>query len=169
VHCTLKLDTRRPGISCAHDGTHCRTSGLFRLHGGLNGTSVSSRELQRWHSWNQAANIHHTATYSSYGNKCYIIKFIIHHASSYFTGIHVSFMISGLLRDVHDICALLGYYAASSGNPLPTFWGNVSVSSSRDKMGPIRSPETWVNNYHSTLRNIPEERRSHVSFHYLAH
>jgi hypothetical protein len=29
------------------------------------------------------------------------------------------------------------------------------------KMGPIRCPETSVKDYHSTLRNIPEERRSH--------
>jgi hypothetical protein len=29
-------------------------------------------------------------------------------------------------------------------------------------MGPIRSPKTSVKNYHSTLRNIPEERRSHL-------
>jgi hypothetical protein len=29
------------------------------------------------------------------------------------------------------------------------------------KMGTIRCPETSVNNYHSTPRNIPEERRSH--------
>jgi hypothetical protein len=29
------------------------------------------------------------------------------------------------------------------------------------KMGPIRWPETSVNDYHSTLRNTPEERRSH--------
>jgi hypothetical protein len=27
-------------------------------------------------------------------------------------------------------------------------------------MGPIGSPETSVQNYHSTLRNIPEERRA---------
>jgi hypothetical protein len=27
------------------------------------------------------------------------------------------------------------------------------------KMGPIRRPETSVNNYHMTPRNIPEERR----------
>jgi hypothetical protein len=32
-------------------------------------------------------------------------------------------MTSGFPRDVDDICALLGYYAASSGNPLPTFRG----------------------------------------------
>ena len=30
------------------------------------------------------------------------------------------------------------------------------------KMGPIGCPETSVNNYGSTLRNIPEERRSHL-------
>jgi hypothetical protein len=29
------------------------------------------------------------------------------------------------------------------------------------KMRPIRCPETSVNNYHTTPRNIPEERRSH--------
>jgi hypothetical protein len=32
-----------------------------------------------------------------------------------------------------EICALLGYNAASSGSPLPTFRGNVSVPSSRVK------------------------------------
>jgi hypothetical protein len=29
------------------------------------------------------------------------------------------------------------------------------------KMGLIRRPETLVKDYHSTLRNIPEDRRSH--------
>jgi hypothetical protein len=60
----------------------------------------------------------------------------------------------------------------SCGNCLPTFWDNVSVPSSRVenprrlsdswhlKMGPIRYPETSVNNYHMMLCNIPEERRS---------
>jgi hypothetical protein len=42
-------------------------------------------------------------------------------------------VISGLPRDVDEICALLGCYAASSGNPLPTFRDNVSVPSSRVK------------------------------------
>jgi hypothetical protein len=28
-------------------------------------------------------------------------------------------------------------------------------------MGPIHCPETSVNNFHTTPRNIPEERRSH--------
>jgi hypothetical protein len=43
-----------------------------------------------------------------------------------------------------EICALLGYYATSCGNCLPTC-----------------CPETSVNNYYTALRNIPEERRSH--------
>jgi hypothetical protein len=38
------------------------------------------------------------------------------------------FMTSGFRRDADEICALLGYNAASSGNPLPTFRCNVSVS-----------------------------------------
>ena len=78
---------------------------------------------------------------------------------------------SGFSRDVDDICALLGYYAVSSGNHLLTFRDNVSVPSSRVKkskqkektprplkMGPIRCPKTSVKDNHSTLRNIPEER-----------
>jgi hypothetical protein len=68
-----------------------------------------------------------------------------------------------------EICALLGYYAASCGNCLPTFRDNVLVPSSRVsysdswplKMGLTRCPETSVNNYHTAPRNIPEERRSH--------
>ena len=62
-------------------------------------------------------------------------------------GLSASFM--------YEICALLGYYAASCGNCLPTF---------RDVSLPYFFP-SWtylplemVNNYHMTLRNIPEER-----------
>jgi hypothetical protein len=36
-------------------------------------------------------------------------------------------------RQDEEICALLGYYAVLNGNPLPTFWDNVSVPSSRVK------------------------------------
>jgi hypothetical protein len=32
-----------------------------------------------------------------------------------------------------EICALLGYYAALSGNSVPTFWDNLSVPFSRVK------------------------------------
>jgi hypothetical protein len=38
-----------------------------------------------------------------------------------------STLISGFRRDVDEICALLGYYAASCGNCLPTFQDNLSV------------------------------------------
>jgi hypothetical protein len=43
------------------------------------------------------------------------------------------FSISGFRRDVHDICALLVYHAASCGKFLPTFRDSVSVPSSRVK------------------------------------
>jgi hypothetical protein len=69
-------------------------------------------------------------------------------------------MMSGFPRDVDEICALVGYYAASNGNHLPTFQDNVSV------------PDLWYRyvvpkrkDYHSTLRNAPEERRSHKFSH----
>jgi hypothetical protein len=80
---------------------------------------------------------------------------------------------SGFRRDVDEISTLLGYYAAPTGNPLPTFRDNVSVPSSRIskskkkrtswllEAGLIRCPETLVY-YHSTLRNIPQERRCYL-------
>jgi hypothetical protein len=74
--------------------------------------------------------------------------------------------ISGFRRNADEICALLGYYAAENSNPLPTFRDNVSVPSSRArtasplKIGPIRCLETSVKDYHSALRNIPEECKS---------
>jgi len=40
--------------------------------------------------------------------------------------------ISGFRREVDENCALLGYYAASSGNSLPTFRDNLSVPSERN-------------------------------------
>jgi len=70
-------------------------------------------------------------------------------------------VISGFRREVDEKYALLGYYAASSGNFLPTFRDNLSVPSSIPlKMGPISCPETSVRNYHYLLRNNPEERSS---------
>ena len=63
-------------------------------------------------------------------------------------------------------CALLNYYTASSGNPLPTFRDNLSVSSSRVKKSSslkvrqITCPETSVRNYHYSLHYKPEERSS---------
>jgi hypothetical protein len=62
-----------------------------------------------------------------------------------------------------EICVLLRYYAALSGSSVPTFRDNLSAPSSLPlKLGPMGCPETSVRNYHSVLRNTPEERRSHV-------
>ena len=46
-----------------------------------------------------------------------------------FVGRYILSLISGCRRDVDEICALLGHYAASSGNPLLTFRDNLSVPS----------------------------------------
>ena len=62
-------------------------------------------------------------------------------------------------------CVLLGYYAASSGNFLPTFRDKLLVPSSDVstlRMGSIGCPETSVRNYHYSLRNNPEERSSQL-------
>jgi hypothetical protein len=42
-------------------------------------------------------------------------------------------VISGFHREADEICVLLGYYAARSGNLLPTFRDNFSVKSKRVK------------------------------------
>ena len=69
-------------------------------------------------------------------------------------------------------CALLGCYAESSGNFLPTFQYKLSVPSSGVKnpqtqtfwildplkMGPVGCTETSVSNYNYSLRNISGER-----------
>ena len=39
-------------------------------------------------------------------------------------------MISGFRHEVAENCAILGYYTASSGNFLPTFWDILLVLSS---------------------------------------
>jgi len=44
--------------------------------------------------------------------------------------IRIPNLISGFRREVDENCALLGHYAASSGNSLPTFRANQSVPSS---------------------------------------
>jgi len=66
-------------------------------------------------------------------------------------------------READDNCALLGSYAASSGNFLLTFRDNLSIPSSRvEMMVPIVCPETSIRNYHYSLRNDPEERSAHL-------
>jgi hypothetical protein len=68
----------------------------------------------------QLITCHQERVYRSGGALCSITKPSKH-------------VISGFRRDVDEICALLGYYAASSGNPLPTFRDNVSAPSLRAK------------------------------------
>jgi hypothetical protein len=70
--------------------------------------------------------------------------------------------ISGFCCQVDEIWALKEYYIALSGSSIPTFRDKLSVPSSRVKrMGPIACTETSVQNYHSTLRNIPQQIRYH--------
>ena len=62
-------------------------------------------------------------------------------------------------------CALLGCYAGSSRNFLPTFRDNLSVPSGFKnplRLGPIGCLETSVRNYHYSLRNKAEERSSQL-------
>jgi hypothetical protein len=47
-----------------------------------------------------------------------------------FLAISILHEISGFRREVAQKCELLGYYAASSGNFLPTFRDNASIPSS---------------------------------------
>jgi len=83
-------------------------------------------------------------------------------------------VISSFRRELVEICALLGSNATNSGNSLPTFRDNLSVSSSTVKnqfltllsipwpleFGPIGCPETSVSKYHYWLRYSPGKRSS---------
>jgi len=77
-------------------------------------------------------------------------------------------MLSGFRRKADENCALLVYYAASSGNSLRTSQNNLSVPFSRVlrrlRMGPKSCPETSVRNCHYALRNRPEERSSYGNY-----
>ena len=48
-----------------------------------------------------------------------------------------NYAISGFRRDVNEIYALLGYYAAHTGNSVPTFRDNISISFLRVKNSKI--------------------------------
>jgi hypothetical protein len=63
---------------------------------------------------------------------------------------HLKDLISGFRRDVDEICGLLGYYAASCGNCLPTF-GTDKLSRN-------------VGKHHTTPRNTPEDRRFNLKY-----
>jgi len=66
-------------------------------------------------------------------------------------------MISGFSHHIDEICPLLGYYAAYSGNSLTLFRDNLSVPSSRVKnMGWIGFPEMSVRNFYYAMCNIPD-------------
>jgi len=73
------------------------------------------------------------------------------------------YVISDFCREVDVNCARVGYYAASSGNLLPTFRDDLLVPTSRVqsswplKMGPIGYLEKSMINYHYSLRNDWED------------
>jgi hypothetical protein len=84
-------------------------------------------------------------------------------------------LISGFRRDVDEICALLGHYAAYSCISLWTFRDYLSVPSSMVKKSSFLyfltienvikgSSEMSVMNCHYTLCNVPQERRSRVDW-----
>ena len=77
-------------------------------------------------------------------------------------------MTSGFRLEADEICALLGYYAASRGNLLPTFRLNLSAPFSWVKVNVTLAdgtgcPETSVRNYNYSLSNNPEEHNSHFA------
>ena len=83
-------------------------------------------------------------------------------------------MISGFLRKVNEICALLGYYTVFSGNSLPTLWSNLLVSSSRvttfqdNLFSPSwswdRLSQNLARNYCYWLHDIPADHRSQIAY-----
>jgi hypothetical protein len=69
-------------------------------------------------------------------------------------------------RDVDEICALLGYYAASSGYFFYRRLGTTYQFHLQASRSTRRSfPETSVKD-HSTMRNIPKERRSQCYYNF---
>jgi len=110
---------------------------------------------------------------------------------TYFYVVISSVVISGFRHEVYENCALLSYYAASSGNSFPTFRDNLwtqiqgsrtpkgsSLQGSRTqkgfkmdsgpfKAGQIGCSETPVRNYYCSLHNNPEECSSYKFIVYL--
>jgi hypothetical protein len=64
----------------------------------------------------------------------------------------------------NENCVLLDYYAAISGNFLPTFRDNLSIPLQKDSLtsrkGPICCLEKAVRNCHYSLHNNTDERSS---------
>ena len=80
-------------------------------------------------------NNHFFSTATMVTQKRLSIKLYAHCLSLFYLIQRISKLnvISGFHRKVDEICALLGYYAAYSGNSLPMFLDNISVPSSRVK------------------------------------
>jgi len=70
---------------------------------------------------------------------------------------------SGFRCEADENCALLGYYAASSGNLLPTFRNVLTPEGVTDRLS-----RKSVRNYHYSLHNNREERSSQCQYS-LAH
>jgi hypothetical protein len=74
---------------------------------------------------------------------CCLVPFCILHCTKkkYFSVFLSCLRISsGFRREVDKYCVLLGYYATSSGNLLPTCEDKIIAN----KIGPIRRPETSI-------------------------
>ena len=79
---------------------------------------------------------------------------LLGHSASYIKVTWADLLSTGILRSVDQ------YFVTDvSGQTVGRIF---KVKHSKKKMGPIGSPGKSVTNYQSTLRNIPEERRSHL-------
>jgi hypothetical protein len=85
------------------------------------------------------------------------------------TQLHVSRVISGFRREIAENCALLGHYAASSGNLLLTFRDNLSgpilrvqESKKNSENGTDMLSRKVVKSYHYFLRNDTEQCSSQL-------
>jgi hypothetical protein len=68
-----------------------------------------------------------------------------------------------ITEEEREICGLLGYYAASYGNCLPTFRDNVSVPSSRVKSPSITTRRRIIPQKSADFINIATEARNQRS------
>jgi homospermidine synthase len=60
-------------------------------------------------------------------------------------------VISSFSLKVDEKCAILGYYAVSSGNSLPNFWDNLSGPSSRVKILDPEERNTLLFSHHPVV------------------
>jgi hypothetical protein len=62
-------------------------------------------------------------------------------------------VISGFRRNVDEICALLGYYAAQSGNSVPTFRDNICSIFKGQEV--ILTPEDGTDRFRNVGTELP--------------